>query len=431
MRANKIIIEMMIVWGACFVPARSYAEEVTRVNVQQAVEMALIESEDYAIASNEIEKRFEQYRQVKSGIYPQLNAESSWVNNFEYPESAAATINDYSLGVGVKVSQLLWSFGKVSSAVKFAQKYADIARLQKDATKQDIAYAAKISYYSLVLAQNTRNILAASLDNAEKNKSLLEQRSAGGRSSKRDVIKMNADIASRIPRVNEAMSGLDSAERSFKVLIGVNIATKVELIESFADEYKRINKNKFLVSLQNDEPTLKALECGIEASSDVVAINRAEYYPTVAAFGSWDYKGIGNDADIGRKNLDNYGVAGIKVSVPLWTGGQISAKLRQARIERRNAELELKKVKKTLTLKLENAIAKYHKDIETLQANRQAVALAEESFKMAQDMFKSGQVTLADLNDAELLLSSERLNMQNTLFNINITMAKIEKISGV
>jgi hypothetical protein len=43
-------------------------------------------------------------------------------------------------------------------------------------------------------------------------------------------------------------------------------------------------------------------------------------------------------------------------------------------------------------------------------------------------MFASGQVTLTDLNDAELLLTNQRLNKEMTLFNINVTLARIEKL---
>jgi len=35
---------------------------------------------------------------------------------------------------------------------------------------------------------------------------------------------------------------------------------------------------------------------------------------------------------------------------------------------------------------------------------------------------------LTDLNDAELLLTNQRLNKEMTLFSINITLARIEKL---
>jgi len=70
----------------------------------------------------------------------------------------------------------------------------------------------------------------------------------------------------------------------------------------------------------------------------------------------------------------------------------------------------------------------YQQYKDNLKANIEAVRLAEEAFKQTQDMFASGQVTITDLNDAELLLTNQRLNKEMTLFSINITLARIEKL---
>ena len=54
--------------------------------------------------------------------------------------------------------------------------------------------------------------------------------------------------------------------------------------------------------------------------------------------------------------------------------------------------------------------------------------MAEEAFKQSQEMFASGQLSVTDLNDAELLWTNQKLNKEITLYNINITLAKIEKL---
>ena len=55
--------------------------------------------------------------------------------------------------------------------------------------------------------------------------------------------------------------------------------------------------------------------------------------------------------------------------------------------------------------------------------------IAEEAFKLSQDYFKSGQISIVDLNDAELNLTAERINKEATLFNINVTLARIERMT--
>jgi outer membrane protein TolC len=118
------------------------------------------------------------------------------------------------------------------------------------------------------------------------------------------------------------------------------------------------------------------------------------------------------------------------MNVPLWTSGQTSSILQQAKIDLQNAQLQLQMVDKAMVLELNNAVAEYNEYIDTLAANQAAVKLAQDSFKMMQDLLASGQVSLTDLNDSELLLTSGKLKLQVTLFNLNATIAKIEKMAG-
>ncbi|PIW68534.1 MAG: hypothetical protein COW10_02015, partial [Candidatus Omnitrophica bacterium CG12_big_fil_rev_8_21_14_0_65_42_8] len=128
------------------------------------------------------------------------------------------------------------------------------------------------------------------------------------------------------------------------------------------------------------------------------------------------------------EELDRYISAGVKIDIPIWEGGLKEAQLSQARSDKEIAILRKKQVEKSLLLELKKAYLEYQQYKDNLKANIEAVRLAEEAFKQTQEMFASGQATLTDLNDAELLLTNQRLNKEMTLFNINITLARIEKL---
>ena len=398
------------------------------VNIEQAIDMALRASESYSIKENEIEKTDAQYRSTKSAIYPQVNANVNWYRNTQYP-AKSALMNNYSLDSGVSVDQLVWAFGRVSSAVSAADKYLNISRLNKEITEQEIIYNAKLGYFNVLLSDKIYQILKESYENADENKRILEEKFASGRPSKRDNIKMKADVAARIPLMNDAKSKANSAQKTFKTIIGLSAESSIDLTDKFKEEYEELKGDDLKSNLYEREPNLKMLDKDVEMKKDFIKVKQAGYYPEIYAFAKWNHKGIGEECDVGSDNLENYGLAGLKVSVPLWTGGKTKQDLRIAKIDRKNASLKLKETKEQLTLELDNAISEYHEYIETLKANNDAVNLAEESFKMSRDLFTSGQVSQADLNDAELLLTNVRLSKEMTLFNINITVAKIEKLT--
>jgi len=178
------------------------------------------------------------------------------------------------------------------------------------------------------------------------------------------------------------------------------------------------------------EPSLKSLDKTVESAEAKVKSSIAGFFPTISAFSSLDYyKGSTMQALLQRNDeLDRYIFAGIKIDIPIWEGGLKEAQLSQARADKEIALLKKKQVEKDLILELKKAYLEYQQYKDNLKANIEAVRLAEEAFKQTQEMFVSGQATLTDLNTAELLLTNQRINKEITLFNINITLARIERL---
>lgn len=430
MGIKKVIITALLAVLLFTSIVQAQGQETLSLSMEQVIERAVAESEAYRIQDNTVQKLQQQYREVKATIYPQVNGSVAWVNNYEYPDKAKAQMTDYTFDAGITASQVVWSFGKVSSAVRLADKLLAGSRMNKDTTKLEVIYAAKIRYYSTLLADSSVKILRESLENTRHNKELVIQRASGGRSSRRDIIKMDADIAARVPQVNEANTGLSSALRGLKVMIGTAPEAEIVMTDAFAAEYKPLDGPALVKSMRENEPTLQSLRQNIAVYEELTKIRKAGYYPTIAAFATWDYMGGGADYYIGKDNLGGYNAIGLKMNIPLWTSGQTSSQLQQAKIDLQNAKLQLQMVDKGMVLELNNAVAEYNQYIDTLAANQAAVKLAQDSFNMMQDMLASGQVSLTDLNDSELLLTSGKLKLEVTLFNINATIAKIEKMAG-
>ncbi len=398
------------------------------LDLNAAIEKALESSEDLLISRNSVEKSQADHRKEKSALYPQVTGAGKLTHNFEYPAAAQGT-QDYFADVGVSLDQLLWSFGKVRSAIKAQDKYMDVARFNEEAVKQAVIYNAKVSYFTVKLADHSYDILKKSLHNAEDNKRILEDRSASGRVSRRDFLKASADVAARQPLVNDAEKTRHTAYQEFKVMIGVESSADIFLSEEFEREYQAIDATAMLEAMSSNEPSLKALARDVELKGDLVHVKKASFLPEVSSFATWNHKGDDQDPDPYGPNMDDYGAVGVKVSVPIWTGGFLKSDLQAARIQKRDSELSLRKAQEQYGLALDQAIASYHDLIKTLESNNEAVRLAEESFHLTQDFFKTGSATLTDLNDAELQLTQQRLNRERTIYNICVMLAKIEQLT--
>ena len=409
------------------VPARVVETAGEKLSLESAITLALKESEDLQISENEILKLNAQYRDVRAEIYPQIEGVSSWQRNIKYPRNGLT--EDYASVNSIEVNQLLWAFGRVKSAVNAAREAVLVNFFNKEKTKQDVIFSAKQAYYLALLSEETLRITQASYENATMNKTILENRSSSGRVSKRDIIKMDADIAARLPQVTAARRQYVSSLNTLRIITGFSVNREFNLSERFAEKYAPVNFEELKERMFFSEPYIKALEKQVLFKEELIRQQKAGHYPTVKAFMDYAYNGSDDAGLLGSGNTDSNASAGVKVTVPIFTGWRTTAKIDQAVADRDNAKLTLQKEKEKFLLQLENTVSDYHEYIATYKANQQAVQLAEQAFELTQELFASGLSTLTDLNDAELQLTNQKLQLEQTLYNINISMALIEQLT--
>ncbi|MFA4988345.1 MAG: TolC family protein [Candidatus Omnitrophota bacterium] len=428
---NKLVIFIVtLITSISFIPGNLFAgggdEQILQIGLDDAIRMAIDTSEELRIRDRQVDKSEGAYRQARAGMMPHIDAQYMYLYNVDYPSSMK--LGDYDSVTGITASQVIWSFGKIMHAVDSASKAIDARRYDREAGKQEVIYTAKLSYFTGLLARKTLSITESSYGNALENKKLLAQRSYGGGGSKYEILRMDTEVAARVPTVNEARAQSGTATETLKKVIGEESSRGVDLTEDFKEEYGELDYEKLVSAMYDHEPSLKSLEKYMESAEANVKSKNASFLPTVSGFTSWNNIAAPSDSTLNGNETGSYTFAGIKISIPIWEGGEKQAQLRQARMDKEITILQKKQLEKNLLLALKKAVLEYRQYRANLTANIEAVRLAGESFKQTQEMFASGQVDLTDLNDAELLLTNQRLNKEMTLFNINVTIAKIEKL---
>lgn len=406
--------------------------ETVSLNLQEAISRAITESEDYKMQKNEVVKSYYKTKETTSVLFPQITGELTYIDNLKYPDIINTKfLKEFNFDAGVSVNQIITTFGKISSSISALKKLTEMNRYRIESVKDEVTFNTKLLYYNTYYAKKVLEITKESYENTLKNKGILEDRTEKGRMSKKDSIKISADLAARIPMIVNAESTLATAEESLKKAIGLGFENKVELTEGYRKSYQNFDFSQALGSLVHNQPILKALVQSIKAQEDLVKSKRAEYFPTLSAFFRYNYKGSSNDYYLGNNILYNYTAAGINLQIPLFYGFRTNAKIKQAVADKNNAFLTYQKTKKNLELELDKAITEYNELIKTLPANQQAIDLAEESFKLSQNLFKSGQLSATDLNDAEMLLTSQKLKKEANLFRLQVSLAKIERLACI
>jgi outer membrane protein len=410
------------------------------LDLKKAIELALKHNENIKMKESDIDRLENQYNEALSYALPKIDAKVGWNRYFKSPvitadmgppigRIEAPLKQPYELQFGATLTQPIWTFGKVFTAMDVADRARETEQFSLSATKLDVEYNTRILYHTVLFAQKTLDIAERSYQNTMKNKRILDKSMSYGRASKYENVKMSADVAMRRPVVMESRNKLNIAIKNLKRYLEIPENTEIVLTENLSNNFVNYDPDKMLKEMTANEPTLKALKTSVETFKEMAKWRKADYYPSIGLFASYDYSGNSNKALVGTNNMFHSFVAGISIVAPIWDSFQRRSVYRQALADVNVSELRYSKAEKDFKLAMESALSSYNTMIETYKTVIEALKLSKQSYELSVSSYTTGKITQTQLNDAELQYTRAELEKELTLYNINNLIAQIDKLS--
>lgn len=180
-----------------------------------------------------------------------------------------------------------------------------------------------------------------------------------------------------------------------------------------------------------NNPDLVVSALAVEAARNNAKARKAAHLPTVT--GSLQYTDNDTDTDFHPGNITDEqqgNTASINLSVPLYSGGGISASRRQAYQQQMAAE-------ESHTNNTRNAVQRarsYHlavsTDVQRVAAQQQAIVSAQSALDATQAGYEVGTRNIVDVLDAEQRLYSAKFGYANARYKFIIDMLRLLQTAG-
>ncbi len=447
-----------------FITIMSSANAETVLSLEDAVSLALKNNETLEQAQEDKEVAHERVKEAKGALFPKLEASYNYSRYFEirdipqyYFVAPNTTSNGNFLGLSsdteplgptnplgwhtvplygpakeenehtasISASQVLYTSGRVGNYLKAAKYGSQGANQYYAVEKRNLVFNVREAYLNTLLAKQALLIAKESLENTQNDHQVIQNKFKEGLSSKFDVMQHAVSVQNYRVNVNKAKNDLILAENYLKTIIGIRFEESLSLKDTFNDTYPAYNFERLKEVLLTNDPMLKTLEHGIAAGEYLLKAKKADYYPTLAAFGSAERSGDSEDFFPKDDEQNNTIVAGFQLTVPLYEGGIKRAKVSQALHDLRKSKLERLKVEKGLLLDLQNAYLSYLSSQKELETAASTVNVAQIAYDLAQLRYHTGMGSRSDLQDAALALSNTRLFVYKSKRDVNFHLYKI------
>ncbi|MGA9659140.1 MAG: TolC family outer membrane protein [Asticcacaulis sp.] len=271
----------------------------------------------------------ENYVQARSQLGPNLSADA----NVSYNDRSDIAGNRSYSSASLSVNQTVFASGGLAASLDASKASvksgSESLRSTESAVLLDV-----ISVYTAV--RRDQQALSISQDNYDILKKQLDQTQAQfevGQLTRTDVAQSQARLASSAAGLAQAQAQLDSDRASYVAIVGQSpVALEVEpALPGMPADF-----DAALAAAEANNPDLSSALYAADAAKAQVRSARSAYGPTVSLSAS-----TGGSAPTGNLGnfMDNDATsAGVRLSIPLYSAGMISSRVRQA-TETYNAQL--------------------------------------------------------------------------------------------
>lgn len=400
------------------------------LTLDQALKIALEKNKDIQKARqyrNLLEGR---YLEERSAALPRLQLSGTFVHSRDESQKAYGFIafqETESRGVGVELTQALYTFGQVGAAIRAAKiglaTAEDQLRLYRQAVIRDVT----ASFYDVLLA---KELYILAMQNFEQKKRHLQEarrKQAAGVATDYDVLAAEVAVENARPEVIRKENLVRLSQDKLRFLLGlddkeVEVSGDLEVSFSSLPTFDEIKQ----VALKN-RAEISEIRKKIQIGNELIKIYDAGDKPRVDLKAAYGWRQLILNPNQGDGLAWS---AGLYLTFPFFDGLRSRGKVMQAKSDLTTLLLEEGKLRDAITLQVREAWHACREAEEIVKALAETVNQAERLLFLAEKGYELGVKTKLDVDDAELNLTMAKTNLTKAKRDYLVALVTLEWVKG-
>jgi outer membrane protein len=176
----------------------------------------------------------------------------------------------------------------------------------------------------------------------------------------------------------------------------------------------------------DNHPAIRQLQIQSSLLDKNIAIQRADYFPTLALFGQYDFQSQDNTFKFKDYLWAKSFMVGLNLSYTLFEGFGRSARIEQAIIDKDKVDLTRRKYEEGLKIKIQQAKMGMEEAKKRIDAQEKSLQQADKALKIAQSRYKNGVGTQLELIDTQAALTIAQTNHAQAIYDFLVAKADWE-----
>ncbi|MBI5429799.1 MAG: TolC family outer membrane protein [Nitrosomonadales bacterium] len=391
----------------------------------------------FAAARASLQAGQEKLSQGRSVLMPTVNLSASSTFNdqtIDYrpatpPLFTGGTARYNSSGFGVTLVQPLFRQQNwqvyTESDLLVAQ-----AEAQFKIAEQDLILRVAQAYFDVLIAQDSLQLVSAQKNAISEQLGQAKRNFEVGSATITDTLEAQARYDLTGAQEIAAQNNLEIRRRALQQLINAMPQELKPLGREFKLEGPQpADMEKWVDAAQMNSLQLAIAQAGAELAEKEVARNRGGHYPTVDLVANYS-KNSANGGSFGLGSDSTSKSVGVQLNMPLFQGGAVNSRWREAGANRERAQQELENARRSVATQTRQAYLGVVSGIAQVQALQQALTSSEsvlEASKLGQEV---GVRTNLDVLNAQQQLYSTRRDLYQAQYNYLVSQLRLKAAVG-
>jgi outer membrane protein len=426
------------------------AQQVHVLSLEEAINTALGRGEEISLAKAGVRSAEGGEEVATSGMLPQLSASLTYVRTLksQYSGLSSSSSSDDSSTkglaslfknlpfgrenqwlAGLNLSQAIFTGGRLSGLSDAAEARKHSAEIDLTAAEAQMALNVTQSYYDAALADTLLIISRDAYTEAQAVSHQVQLQYEVGSSSEFEALRARVAMENQVPALLQAETERAQALYRLKQLLNIPLDDSVQLTTPVVDSVARFAMRSDTATEQRS--TVRQANEGVEASKAMVRVAQSARWPQIYLSSSYAPVAYPDNLFPNSNDWLTNWTASVNVSVPIYTGGNISGNVEMAKAGEEQAYARLQQAREAAAIDSRLSLDFLRTAEANLRATAGTASAARRAYEIANVRFTQGISTQVELNDARLQEEQARANWARAVRNYQVARAKLSLLKDL
>lgn len=325
--------------------------------------------------------------------------------------------------------------GSYLYGLKAAKLYRELVNKERDQTIQSITNNVTKAYMAVLIVEKNKEVVSQNIQVLEK--SLADTRAVydSGFAESLDVDRLQLSLENLKTEISNLDQIIQLSYNLLKFQMNYPIDQQIVVADDLESMVNEVTVEELTLDSEinmSNRAEFAVISTGQKLNELDLKRNKAGYLPSASAF-------VSAQQSLQRNNLfDNNevgwlptAVIGVNIKVPIYDGGEKSAKIEQVKLKMAKTDLQKQDLERAITLEVRNAQLSIINARNTVQSRKRSLDLAQKIYDKSRIKFTEGVGSSIEVSQAEGDLYQAQANYINALYDLltaktelNIALAK-------